>query len=205
MENNPWHGNPIYTKTGGLDLILSVHNKITNNDKNTSIAPNIDKYSSIQLINILKEISGLNEEFLEKSSRKEWNKLYNDFHNILDTDVLDRLLSMIENLSKHFQEIIENKDRLVEHLHKPHLGDYIAVDSSHHEEICSFYPLIASNLADLSQILKNFEWFYKFSVKSSMLKQTLESISSSSDLLQSNSKMVKESRDLMNEIARLHK
>ena len=45
----------------------------------------------------------------------------------------DGLISMVEFLTKHLQQIIDNKEVLIQRLHQPFVGEHLAIDSSHHE------------------------------------------------------------------------
>lgn len=45
---------------------------------------------------------------------------------------LDGLIGMVDFLSSHLQQIIDNKNKIIEHLHQPFVGKPIAMDSAYH-------------------------------------------------------------------------
>ena len=167
--------------------------------------PNPEQYSSVRFIRLLKELDGLNDEMYSLKRKQEYQKVHKEFHRILSTDVIDGFVAMVDFLYQHLQKIMENKTVLIKRLHKPYLGDYISVAPSCHEDICQFYPLIASNLADLASVLQNFEWIYKFSIRRSSLEDTLKVISRAASLTQEAKDAMKSTRELLTEVVRLER
>ena len=199
MADNPSEIKHVFTNLGGLEHILSI-NTIPNVSNYQS---NIGHHSSVQFINLLKQLTQHNKEILKHSIYNELHSMYKVFFNVLHTDVLDGLISMVDMLSNHLQQIIENKEKLIGYLYNPHLGGHIAVDISYHQYVNDFHPIILSNITELSRTLKDFEWINKFSIRNTELHQTLESILSTLAFLQNHCHSLSESRDLMSELKRV--
>jgi len=197
MMANPWDSEPSFINHGGLNQILLTNRKICS-DKSSHPNNESSNHSSVYFINVLRELTSLNKEQVKVSLELKQRQLHQEFFNILSTDVLDGLISMVDFLSSHMQNIIDQKGQIIHHLHEPFVGKPLAIEAEYHSDVCKFFPLIAKQLAELSSTLNNIEWVNKYSVQSSNLGSTLDVIGQSLISLERQYNSIMEVRDLMN-------
>ena len=203
MQSNPWDAK--HSVRDGLSLIASTSKEFRARKRVKRVkldsSDKVKDYSSVRFIHFLKESDRLNDEIYSLKRRQEWQKVHKDFHRILSTDVIEGFVSMVDFLYQHLCKIVENKNILVKHMQKTYLADHVPVDANFHEDICRFYPLIASNIAGLLSVLQNFEWMCKFSLERSSIEETLEAISRASIIVQEAQDSMKETRELLIDMA----
>jgi len=194
---NPWDSEPSFINHGGLNHILSTNKKICS-DISSNPAQVSSNHSSIVFINTLRELTALNKEQVKVTLELKQRQLSKEFYNVLSTSVLDGLISMVDFLANHLQNIIEQKDIIVQHLQEPFVGKPMAIDSKYHNDVCDFFPVIAKNLAELASTLNNIEWAHRYSVQSSNLGTSMQLIDDSLKQLQTQHSAIMAVRDLMN-------
>ena len=64
---------------------------------------------------------------LVKQNQHAIQLLIFDFHSITDG-----LISMVDFLSNHMQNVIEQKEKVIQHLHEPFVGKPLAIDAEYH-------------------------------------------------------------------------
>lgn len=200
MTSNPWEGDPAFINLGGLKHILDTYKRFS---ASASQCSGGEKNSSVEYFDSLRNITKLNREQTKVGIELQSHRLYEEFYNILHTDVLDGMISMVDFLSQHLQQIIDHKQLIVDRLQKPFVGEYMTVDVDYHSDVCEFFPLIANNLADLSKILHNIEWINNYSIRNSNLSDTLKTVMSALSTLQRQYQGMNETRDLMNDLIKM--
>jgi len=64
---------------------------------------------------------------------------------------------MIDFLSNHLQNVIEQKDLITTHLHEPFVGKPLAIDSSHHR----YHTNLPNNLRSILSLFFSLKYYSK--------------------------------------------
>lgn len=208
MDINPWVLGASYVSIGGLRRILKFADtsKMAPEDVQdiqfSKKLQEIDKEgfsnipSSMKQIKFLTEISRLDEELNKLQEEKEHNTIFKGTSDLTDYKVLDETVYMLEDLCKHLQDVIDNKDKLIRQLREAH-DDHMTVDADLHREMIECFPLMARQLGDLNTRLENIVWTNKFSIEDSNMNSTCRSLASRLADIQTYYQLIDETRALM--------
>jgi len=196
--SNPWEVEPTFVNIGGLSTILKINKTICSIDCSNQTKSRNE--NSIEFIERLKELAELNKEQANIMYEYQMKNLISDYHNILNTSMFDGLISMLDYMTNHLQLIINNKQVLVNRLHKPFVGKYLSVESNYHDLVSKFFPNIVDQVANVSTNLKNLEWVNGFTIRKTDFKDSLDLLLKDLSILQNLFQGMNECRDTLDKL-----
>ena len=74
-------------------------------------------------------------------------------------------IAHLNELNSHLQSVVQHKDRLINTLQQPFVGDYLKLEATYHRHVKELFPLVASSLAELTANIDNIQWASSFDLQ----------------------------------------
>ncbi len=78
-------------------------------------------------------------------------------------------ITHLNEVNSHLESVVKHKDRLINTLQQPFVGDYLKLEAAYHTHVKELFPLVASCLAELTGNLDNIQWASGFDLQDGKL------------------------------------
>lgn len=141
---------------------------------------------SLKLFSILKQRSRCQIELARLNLEIQCRLQDKETSDITHFDELTEKINRVCSLNSHIQSIIDSKERLINRLQQPFVGDFIRLEARFHKYASELLPQIAPLLGDLNTNLENIMWMKSMSFSDKRLDNLLSDLSTALASLQSN-------------------
>lgn len=217
--SNPWAVHASYISVGNLRNILKVAQPTNQQEtlshvlKETMTASSLhaegelkdqkDAVASLQQILLLKKIAELDEQLsmLQKEANQSFAR--KSTADLTDSKALDALVSLVEDMCHHLQNILCNKGILMTRCQEAY-EDYLTIGVEYHRDLVECFPLIAKQLGELTSFLNSVTWTNQISIDDSNMSSNCRNVSSRLAMIQSFYQTLDQTRALMRTRLRKH-
>ncbi|KAG9305906.1 hypothetical protein G9A89_016558 [Geosiphon pyriformis] len=143
---------PMVNLNSVLDLANEFGYQISSFTHSTQIT------SSIRLMDLLDELLSVQDN-IEKL-RKDIIKFKDtqETHDLVQSSELEKKITILKDLGKQVELILENKQILITRLKDPYIGDHIDVEPQYHQVVAELFPTIMQNIALVPHDLESMKW-----------------------------------------------
>lgn len=111
-----------------------------------------------QICRILADIANVRQEIEKVEADVQKRKMDRMFSDVTSLAEQERKCAIIESMTTNVTSTLNSKDRLVDRLQKPFVGDHMVVEASYQKAVVQLFPLLATSLTAFTSHVDALTW-----------------------------------------------